>query len=218
MAWPTTSDLEAQLTAAGVILPLSALCVSALAEAIERWEQATGYVPFAASATATQMPYDLTDRGRGVRLVNLGAGIPTGTTVVATLDDSALTAGDGEDYELLPLDAVRKGRPYNYLKLSSHSTGRLKVTARWGFCVEDEIPEIAAQAVLAYAALSIAEPALAKASSGDGSVAEGRNVQSADEGDAKLEFASTMTERKAHLDSWKAQWETGVRMMKRQTL
>lgn len=214
MALPVAADLEALLAQAGIAPMEPALYTAAIAEALERWEAATGYVPFVASETATASSYDITDRGRGTQMVNLGAGIPTGTTVSATLDGTAITAGYEEDYELWPLDSVRRKRPYNYIKLAYPSIGRLVVTAKWGFCLEADLPETVTQALLAYAALSIAEPDLAKSSNGQGA----GNIASIDQGDVKIDWATSAAERTRHLTSWQMQWDTAVRMYKRQTL
>lgn len=217
MPWPTASDLEKALKEAGVPLPLSSTSTSALAEAIERWEAQTGWLPFVALDTATQIEYPLDDHDRGTRLVDLRAGIPTGVTApTLTLDDAALVAGYEEDYQLWPLDAARRGKPYQYVRLSYHRKGLLKVTAKWGFCPTADIPEIAFQAVLAQAALIIAEPALAKASTGDAT--SGRNLQSVEEGDVKLVFGTSAAERMAAITSWQQQWASAVNLLKRRTL
>ena len=215
MALPVASDLVKLLAQAGITSIEPALCTAALAEAVERWEQATGFVPFVASVTATAASYDLTDLGRGTKLVNLNAGIPSGTTITATLDGTALTSGYEEDFEAWPLDAPRRKRPYSHLKLSYAATSRLVVTAQWGFCLEADLPEIASQAILAYAALSIAEPDLAKASRGQSATG---NIASIDQGTVKIDWATSAAERTRHLSSWQSQWTSAVRIYKRQTL
>jgi hypothetical protein len=208
--WPTTTDLSEALDAAGMPVPLVAVRTSALALAVAAFQDATGWYPFAAAsgATAEESPLSLPSRSL-VSIVGLGGGLLTGTAPTITLNDTELVAAD--DYTLCPPDAPRKDQPYTYLKLKYRKVSEadtLTASGIWGYCAHNAVPELARAAVLAYAAMEIAAPAV------QGGTATRVLVQ-AEEGDVRYQWGSSIEERQAAMRSWQASWDMAVKTYRR---
>jgi hypothetical protein len=134
------------------------------------------------------------------------------------LDGVALEAGS--DYEMRPVAAPRKGQPYTYLylpnrRLSRHTpegglaAHRLVVTGVWGYCAHDAVPELARQAVLAKAALNIANPAT---SAGDATEA----VRRIEQGTVTIDYGTSAEERLSAVRAWESDWAAGLAKYRRQ--
>jgi hypothetical protein len=217
--WPTSSDLSDALTEAGITPPASGRLASALTLAIEAWEEATGYFPFAAAegAAASAAPvYWPADASASV--IDLGGAVLSSPAPSVALDGTALVAGS--DYELRPVAAPRKGQPYTYLylpsrRLSRHSpegglaAHRLVVTGVWGYCAHDAVPELARQAVLAKAALNIAAPAT---SAGEATGA----VKRVEQGTVTIDYGTSTEERLSAVRAWESDWAAGIAKYRRQ--
>lgn len=216
--WPTNSDLSTALTEAGITPPGSSRLTSALTLAIAAWEDATGYYPFAAgqNATTTAAPvYWPADASASV--IDLGGAVLSSTAPTVALDGTTLVAGS--DYELRPVAAARTGQPYTYLylpnrRLSRHTpegglaAHRLVVTGIWGYCAYNAIPELARQAVLAKAALNIANPAT---SAGDATEA----VRRIEQGTVTIDYGTSTEERLAAVRAWESDWAAGLAKYRR---
>lgn len=204
-ALPTASDVVAALASAGITLS-EAGAEAPLATALELWESATGYTPFVASDTASASPLYVPSSGLH-RVIGLGGGVLTVGTHTLTLDESELEAG--VDYQLCPVAAPRSGKPYTYLQLLkrplSIASGVLSLTARWGFCADDNVPPLASGALIARAALEAAAPIL------QATALEGGAVQKLDQGTVQIQYGTTMTERTQALAVWEKTWADGVK-------
>lgn len=220
-AWPTSDDLEDALTEAGIPVPGAGRLSSALALAIEAFEAATGYTPFAAASEAepaTDTLYWPEDGSASV--ISLGGAVLSGESVTVTLDTTELTAGT--DYELRPTNATRTGRPYTYLVLTNRrlsrrspeggiQAGKLTLTGIWGWCASDAVPELARQAVLAYALLDIAAPQI---QSGDAT----QGKRKIDQGTVTIEYGTSTEERLAAVRAWEGDWERAVAHFRRKSV
>jgi hypothetical protein len=210
--WPTTSELRESLAGAGVpVPPVTSTLTSALSTAIAAWEDASGWYPFAAAQNAIAAASPLSWPADGsVSVIDFGGGVLTSTTPVVTLAGTALVAGT--DYELRPVDAPRKARPYTYLKLLNRRLSGyypLTLTGIWGHCAYNAIPAGVVQAVLAHACLQIAAPSVQAGTAA-------RSLSMVEEGDVKLQWGTTAEERLAAVRQWQSDWSDALKTYRRQ--
>lgn len=209
---PTNAELTTALTEAGIPVPGSSRLTAALALAVEAWQDATGWYPFAAASGATADQVTLSwPNDAAVVIVPFGGGIVSSATApVVELDESALTAG--ADYTLFPPDAPRRGVPYTYLKMRNRrltAQSVLTLSGVWGYCAYDAVPEVAKQAVLAKAALNIAAPEI---QTGDAT----RQQSQIEQGTVKIQYGTSAEERLAAVHAWESDWATGLSSYRRQ--
>lgn len=211
--WPTTTQVSDALEEAGIPTPSGSRLSSALALAKEAFEDATGWYPFAAVEDAEPASLALSwPADAGVSIIDLGGGLLPGEDITLTLDDTTLTITD--DYELRPTDAARKRLPYTYLKLVGRRIGwdsALSITGVWGYCAYDAVPELARQAVVAHCCMAIGAPSV-QAGTAD------RTVTEEEQGQVDLKYGTSIEERQSAMRLWKADWETGVRKYRRQSV
>ena len=212
-AWPTPQNLADELVEAGFTKPSTSRLTSALALAVEAFQDATGWYPFAAQEDAEAAESTLTwPADSAVSVIELGGGVLSSTTPTLTISGDALTAGT--DFELRPVDAPRKSQPYTYLKLRGRvlsGNSELKLTGIWGYCDATSVPELARAAVLAYAARDIAAPQVQ-------SGAATRPVSEAKEGDVSRQYGTNIEERQAAIRQWAGDWDAGTKRFTRQRI
>lgn len=143
-AWPNTTDLAAMYTSQGLTAPDSSVLTDTLNAAVQWWEEKTGYKPWLADTealtdeTVTFDPpenYDFTLDLQGgfysVASVKFGVAYNvSGTTLVAN-----------RDYQLLPLEANAKRRPFTrvrFLTNPGRKPASIQVIGRRGYWNEIE--------------------------------------------------------------------------------
>lgn len=149
----TTADLETFLAASGITLSASADLTRILAVAKDRWEEATGWRPWVASASTARY-FDAPRNTSVGQTLYLDAGLLTCSEVKVGVGmdgagGSALTLGTG--YVLEPY----AGPPYSRIELFGAPGGRrsVKVTGTWGR--EADYGGVATEAVLCAAAATV---------------------------------------------------------------
>lgn len=175
-ALPTTADLQALLTAAGLIsktptdLQYLLDLDGALASAKTEWEKRTGWVPFlfapaGGGSGETTRRYD-PPGNKGSYILALDGGLISLTSLLVsvTVDTPAGTALTvDKDFFLQPYNAPAEGRPYEWIEFCSAVRGMpasVRVTGTFGFSAS--IPDDAFQALLRGAASELG-PELAQA-------------------------------------------------------
>lgn len=162
--WPTLADIEARLSDMGLTPPADATTNALIAAAVAAWDDATGYEPFL--GTGDDETRYLTGEGS---LIDFGGGItavPTSLTINGYYNDAGTYTGGtalvvNRDYQLLPLNALAKGKPYTYAKLKRsyvwgiaqtfpHGSGEggVKIVASFGYA--ETVPADAWEAVMDY--------------------------------------------------------------------
>jgi len=189
-AYPTGDDLADYITSLGIIDAavladrLAALNLDQKAAAAARaWENSTQYQPFLANGSDTLRAFDppasvyMDLEGGLLSLVSLFVGV--------TLDSPGQELTAERDFYLEPANAPAQGTPYHTVCFRGYSYGwrgwgsfsgpwgwdgayriyrdSIRVTGRWGYCVE--LPEEVWQAILQYGAW-LASPQLGLALSG----------------------------------------------------
>lgn len=208
--WPTTTEVSDALEEAGIPVPSTGRLTSALALAIESFEDATGWYPFAAVESAEPASQSLSwPADAAVSIIDFGGGLLTGEDITLTLDDATLAITD--DYELRPTDAARKRLPYTYLRLVGRRIGgdsALSITGVWGYCAFDAVPELARQAVIAHCCRAIGAPAVQSGTAG-------RAVTEEKQGQVDLKYGTSTEERQAAMRQWQDDWESAVKKFRR---
>jgi hypothetical protein len=165
MGWPTSTNLEDYLQAAGLIdlTPTTAQglldLAGALAAAIERWDDLTGYWPFMSTGVDQKRIYtafplrDVLDLDNGL------------LSLSAMIIDVTYTNSEGtqkthlQHFKLMPRNAPELGKPYTYIEwlwpMQTVSDSEIEITGKWGYCLEANLPDSAKRGVLALAALEL---------------------------------------------------------------
>jgi hypothetical protein len=192
-SWATATELQTYLQAARLVaVPPDAYqalldFTGALAAAKDRFEQATGYVPFEAAAVDSTRKYD----PQQSCLVDLDTGLVSLTSVTYGGNVQVLDT----DFFLWPENNPAQGKPYRGLEFLGPVYGlprSIVVVGTFGFCANGALPDGAKQAQLAGAA-SWLSPQI------EGNLSKG--VMRWQEGDVSKEFG------KDPLGTLKATWE-----------
>jgi len=140
--FPQDSDIQAFVSAAGVVVPASYSFSGIGVKARREWERATGRTPFIASGNQVQRAFDppgsapgsrsFSQSFGGGRILNVPPGIVSCTSVISMGANQVFSVG----YRLLPLDAPFKNQPYDTLEFFFPQYGpasSVLVTADWGY-------------------------------------------------------------------------------------
>ena len=194
-AWPTGTELTNAVTGVGGSIPSGYTAADIIAGVIQEWEEATGWEPFLADASATTRQFDPTF-GYTLRLP--GYYTVTGVTV----DGVAKTVN--VDYWLHPQNHTAKKVPITSLRFHDPLTGEpasIAVTGRLGY--DHEIKEDAWLAVLNKAVARCLELAAGPY----GSVSE------IEQGLVKVKYGQEAG--RSTIDRFKAEFEKAARRYRR---
>lgn len=179
-SWPTSSDVSAMLTTAGLVGSTDTFDYhTAIQAAIEEFEHLTGRRPFLRDAADVTRRYDppgprrsgftyaTTHAGGGIYLP-LDAGLLTVTAVYAGWDGSSGSAlTEGTDYILHPANAAAMGLPYDAIEFLYPMFGgrrSIAVVGKWGYSAT--VPYDVWEAVRGQAAANLAPQIAASISRG----------------------------------------------------
>lgn len=163
MGWPTGTDLENYLQAAGLVSdPLTDAQElfdfdGAIEAAIAQWNDETHYWPFLSTGLPTvrvfNAPYG--------RLLDLNGGLLSLEWLsidVAATNSYGTRQTNLSDFTLQPSDAPSRGRPYTYIEFEGWQGGdnrSIEVYGIWGFTLDANLSAKAKRGVLAMAALDL---------------------------------------------------------------
>lgn len=173
-AWPSPANLKDFLAGAGIVASppagdaLLLDYAGAVAEALELFEDQTGYHPFMAAVADATRHYS----PDGSDVLDLRGGVAAALTSL-TVGYSPTSAGTAltvnQDYWLKPINALAEGRPANYIQFAGRQSGTersIVIVGKFGYCANGAIPEAAYQAVLRLASVRLLPQIQSMASQG----------------------------------------------------
>lgn len=167
MPWPDAVEFKSFLTLAGLLTDANVSLENLLdledliAAAVERWNEATGYVPFLSTGDAQEIrtfpspfPARILDlapyQGGLVGFTSLTVG------VTSTISSGTVYTTDYH-FRLLPRDAAQRKKPWTQIEFlyspGSPWDGEVDIKGEWGYCTEANLPRSVRRAVMAMAAL-----------------------------------------------------------------
>jgi hypothetical protein len=159
MGYPTSSDVTALLSAAG-ISGGDSLAAAALAGVIAAFERGTGWRPLLKDTVDASRYFDTPCPGTFGCVLELRHGLQTLTELkcgVGFDGTGGTVMTQGEGFLLEPSDGGIDGRPYTQVRFIQYPFGNLvrsiKITGKWGYC--DDVPDDISQAIIRKAASDV---------------------------------------------------------------
>lgn len=146
-SYPKGSDIGRLLELSEIHAPMALELDDVAESTVARFEKAVGWRPFLVGKKSSTRRFIVRHVGHlGKSLLELDSGLVKLDAI--KFGDGHSTLKVGEDFDLMPLNARKQDRPYEWIQFyrDLRGMGTLKIRGKWGYC--DQLPEEIWHAIL----------------------------------------------------------------------